>query len=404
MPKDTTYYQILGVEVTATNIELKKAYRKQAVRLHPDKNTGDPEASAKFQALNEAYNVLQDEKLRVLYDEVGVEGLKKSANGEQPEDFDMNDFFKMIFGGDSFVEWIGEISILNEMTKSAELMDPEAFPQATEANPDQLAIGNGENISVEHPNTSKNSSVRERHEKLAALQEESRLIADKRVAELSQTLIAKIERYEEALASGTLNKFEANLQTELEELKLESFGLQLIHLIGKTYVAQANATIVALKTFGVSKIITSTKRKTERVKGGFLILKSALDAQRSAEELMNHSALDESNEAELSESERVRQMEAERLLTGKFLATAWASIKFEVSGILNRVTQNILKDKSLSKKQKIARADALLFFGKKMLATERTEEEAEEARIFEEMMTEASKKSSKARGPKKTTT
>ena len=52
MVKDTAYYDLLGVPPTAQEIEIKKAYPKAAIRLHPDKNPDDPEASAKFQAVS----------------------------------------------------------------------------------------------------------------------------------------------------------------------------------------------------------------------------------------------------------------------------------------------------------------------------------------------------------------
>lgn len=64
-------YQVLGVEKTATKQEIKKAYHKLALRLHPDKNPGDEEAKAKFQQLQNVISILGDEEKRALYDETG---------------------------------------------------------------------------------------------------------------------------------------------------------------------------------------------------------------------------------------------------------------------------------------------------------------------------------------------
>jgi DnaJ-class molecular chaperone len=73
MGKD--YYRILGVSRTANDDELKKAYRKLALKYHPDKNKS-PSAEDKFKEIGEAYDVLSDEKKRRIYDQLGEEGLK----------------------------------------------------------------------------------------------------------------------------------------------------------------------------------------------------------------------------------------------------------------------------------------------------------------------------------------
>jgi DnaJ-class molecular chaperone len=72
MPRD--YYDVLGVSRTATPDEIKKAYRKLAQKLHPDKNPGDKAAEARFKELNEANEVLSDPKKRKLYDQFGHAG------------------------------------------------------------------------------------------------------------------------------------------------------------------------------------------------------------------------------------------------------------------------------------------------------------------------------------------
>lgn len=80
MGKD--YYKILGVGKTANDDELKKAYRKLALKYHPDKNHAAG-AEEKFKEINEAYEVLSDEKKRRIYDQVGEEGLKNGAGAGQ---------------------------------------------------------------------------------------------------------------------------------------------------------------------------------------------------------------------------------------------------------------------------------------------------------------------------------
>ncbi|KAJ3694860.1 hypothetical protein LUZ60_000237 [Juncus effusus] len=66
------FVQILGVEKTASQQEIKKAYYKLALRLHPDKNPGDEEAKSKFQTLQKVISILGDEEKRALYDQTGI--------------------------------------------------------------------------------------------------------------------------------------------------------------------------------------------------------------------------------------------------------------------------------------------------------------------------------------------
>ena len=68
MDKKRDYYEVLGVTKSATSDEIKKAYRKLALKYHPDRNPGDKEAEEKFKEAAEAYDVLSDEKKKALYD------------------------------------------------------------------------------------------------------------------------------------------------------------------------------------------------------------------------------------------------------------------------------------------------------------------------------------------------
>jgi molecular chaperone DnaJ len=75
------YYKTLEVSKDASQDEVKKAYRKLAVKFHPDKNVGDPEAEKKFKEISEAYDVLSDENKRRVYDQYGADALKGGAGG-----------------------------------------------------------------------------------------------------------------------------------------------------------------------------------------------------------------------------------------------------------------------------------------------------------------------------------
>lgn len=81
MANKKDYYEILGVAKNASQDEIKKAYRKLAMKHHPDRNPGDKTAEAKFKEMKEAYEVLSDEKKRSIYDQVGPAGFEQFASG-----------------------------------------------------------------------------------------------------------------------------------------------------------------------------------------------------------------------------------------------------------------------------------------------------------------------------------
>ena len=75
MPSKRDYYEVLNVSREATSDELRKAYRREALKHHPDRNPGDASAEAKFKEMNEAYQVLSDDEKRRIYDQFGHAGL-----------------------------------------------------------------------------------------------------------------------------------------------------------------------------------------------------------------------------------------------------------------------------------------------------------------------------------------
>lgn len=78
------YYDILGVSRNASDDEIKKAYRKLAIKYHPDKNPGDKEAEAKFKEISEAHEILSDKQKRARYDQFGHAGVGGNAGGGNP--------------------------------------------------------------------------------------------------------------------------------------------------------------------------------------------------------------------------------------------------------------------------------------------------------------------------------
>lgn len=109
MPK-RDYYDILGIDKNASQEEIKKAYRKRAMKFHPDRNSDDPEAEEKFKQASEAYEVLRDEEKRKRYDQFGHQGVNGGFSGGGGfENVGFEDIFSRfgeIFGSD-FGEMFG---------------------------------------------------------------------------------------------------------------------------------------------------------------------------------------------------------------------------------------------------------------------------------------------------------
>ena len=104
------YYEVLGVEKGASTDEIKKAYRKSAMKYHPDRNPGDKEAEEKFKELGEAYEVLSNDDKRARYDQFGFAGVDPNYGAGQGNSYgggfggfgdfgDLGDIFGSFFGG-----------------------------------------------------------------------------------------------------------------------------------------------------------------------------------------------------------------------------------------------------------------------------------------------------------------
>ncbi|KAG9825359.1 beta-lactamase/transpeptidase-like protein, partial [Aureobasidium melanogenum] len=328
------------VAPTATDVEIKKAYRKLAIRLHPDKNPGDETASAKFQEIGEAYQVLSDEKLRKQYDDYGKEGAMPNTGFEDP-----SEMFNEIFGGHAFADWIGEISMVRDMEKSMEItMRHEEENAAAEAEAEAAAAAVDEkkasmdkatheaaaqshagaaadlkdgmekmNLSEEEPappaysqerpkgvptrlaltdraeeearmeaagvteaekslrakEKKKGGLTKEQKEELAAFEAERERAREERIEDLSKKLINRVSVWTETdKGKDVTASFRKKMEQEVENLKMESFGLEILHAIGQTYTQKSATFIKSQKPIigGVTGFFSRLKDKGTLVK------------------------------------------------------------------------------------------------------------------------------------------
>src|SRR6516165_8053931 len=100
------YYETLEVERTADDTGLKSAFRKLAMKWHPDRNPGDQTSEVRFKEINEAYDVLKDGQKRAAYDRFGHAAFENGMGGRGPSGFDFASSFTDVFD-DLFGEFMG---------------------------------------------------------------------------------------------------------------------------------------------------------------------------------------------------------------------------------------------------------------------------------------------------------
>ncbi|KAG0032952.1 hypothetical protein BGZ81_009729 [Podila clonocystis] len=326
-PLESELYDILGVPVDASPSLIKKNYRALALQNHPDKNP-DPEAHAKFQKISEAYQILSDPKLRSDYN---MYGQNKDVSPEggfvNPEAF-----FKQQFGGDRFVDIIGEISIGRDMRDA--LNEPEDESTA-DLSPEEKA--------------KREASVSEIKDKA---RDEAR---QARVDKLVKNLIHKLSIYTDGPCDYTAAKaYQEMIRLEAEELKAESYGVELLHAIGFTYTLKAKQYLGKNEMLGLGSWFHGVREKGHILSETVSTLRAAMDLQQSFTQLQ---------EAEKEPMDEAAKKVLEEAAASKGLRALWKGSKLEVEGVLRDVCDKTLSDSTVPKTTLIKRASALKMIG-----------------------------------------
>ncbi len=158
---ESDYYQILGVDKKATDSEIKKAYRKLAMKYHPDHTKGDKEAEEKFKKISEAYAVLSDKEKRQQYDTYGSSGFHQRFSQEDIfRNFDFGDILREFgiggggmrfsFGGSPFGSQTGH----RRSAKGSDLVYEMALTLR------EIAIGTSKVITIQHQGQAENLTIK----------------------------------------------------------------------------------------------------------------------------------------------------------------------------------------------------------------------------------------------------
>lgn len=426
---DMEYYDLLDVSAAATDIELKKAYRKAAIKNHPDKG-GDEE---QFKMIGEAYRVLSDSNLRADYDRHG----KKKPTDEVGLR-EATEMFGQLFGGERFVDLIGEISLLKDFGKASEILmsDEEReeiekgmkaqqqaqagttpAPSGVEGTP-AAAAAEGEKpaaageapaaadgtpaaaataAATEEKKSAKAKVTPEQRAKLDELEAEKEKQEKERIEELTRKLKDRIRPFVTArnpgdAADSETQIFERKMREEAEDLKLESFGVELLHAIGNIYLTKSTTWIKTQKHnfLGLPGFFSRLKEKGAVGKEMWNLLGSAVSVQMSMEEMAKRQEKGDIDEEEM------KQLEAD--MSGKMLLATWRGTRWEVTNVLRRVCDNLLNDKTVDKVERLNRARALALLG--TIYSQVQPEAGTEHRELENLVAAAAGKNKKKKHPK----
>ncbi|KAG9312538.1 DnaJ-domain-containing protein [Chiua virens] len=343
-PLETGYYDLLGVPIDATTEDIKKAYRRLAIKHHPDKNPEDPHAEERFKEIAIAYQTLSDPVLRKKYNEFGPKESAPEGGFVDPEEV-----FGAIFGGERFLPIIGHISLAHDMKTALQEADEAEGESGKEVKRD----AKGKEIISEEEKARKEEKERKANAEKAEARAE-------RIRKLVENLDRKLSIFTESAIgpddSDVSQSWRTICQLEADELRNESYGVELLHAIGFVYVSKAKHFLATSQTFfGVGGWL-------HNVQGKYHVFSETVSTLRSAIELK--SVFDQIQAAEKAgnlspeEKKRLEEQAAEKGLQALFKGT-----KLEIESVLRETCDRVLEDPTVPRSKATLRAVALQILG-----------------------------------------
>ena len=376
---DTAYYDLIEVGAGATQADIRKAYRKKAMALHPDKNPGDKEAEKKFQELSNAYQVLGDEKKRANYDKFG---LPSDESGQSEKDamssIDPVIFFEVMFGISGIEGYTGELYIASMVGFAFNDM---VGNMTADGLPDHEAIR--EQVS----NTDKE-------------RDEMQLKQKFRVNSIANFLLCKITPLVEGEINARTFRDQCREEAKSIDKGSEDFGHQFLAFVGSALKLEAEEYVGFEKTiFGLDGHAARAKKRVNSIKdnasiiytGSKLLSKGAKDygeLKKEQDAYLKEEGLINSESAEVevthdggileeddeNKNKEAKQFEAQQKMMGKvkekvedsmplWIEAAMIFNKSDITKTLKRVCKHLFNDCDVEKEDRIQRAKAILILG-----------------------------------------
>ncbi|BGP64042.1 hypothetical protein NBRC10512_003293 [Rhodotorula toruloides] len=341
-PLETEYYDLLGLPITCTAEDVKKAYRRLAIKYHPDKNPDDPTAADRFKEIAVAYTTLSDPKLRKQYNEFGK---SKKDGGSADEAVDPEVIFSTLFGGERFQDIIGTISLGSEMKSAMQLDESDDEDESSPSSSTAVSSTSTSSTAATKRTKKPLTPEQERRRALKAEQEaklaaEKQKVREERVKVLSDKLRDKLALYAEQAQGEEDKQIADGVRTmwsiEAEELKKESYGVELLQAVGVVYQMKSKHYLASTGPvpFGIGGWFHAAKSTAH-------IFNQTVSTVRSAYALKD--VYEEIQKAEqsgtLSEEEK-RKLEDKAAQMG--LHALFKGAKLEVESIIREVCDRLL--------------------------------------------------------------
>ncbi|KAF8530090.1 DnaJ-domain-containing protein [Hysterangium stoloniferum] len=358
-PLETEYYEILGIKIDATTEEVKKAYRRLAIKHHPDKNIDDPNAGEMFKQISMAYQTLSDPVLRKKYNEFGSRESQPEGGFADPEEF-----FSQLFGGERFIPIIGHLSLGHDM-KSAMQEDKD----------EDAASGSNGPKRVKSSKDMTPEEKAQRDEKRRKEAAERAAVREERVGKLVEELERKLSIFTES-ATGVDDKeitlsWRTICELEAEYLKDESYGVELLHSIGFVYTSKARHLLASKQTFmGVGGWLHNVQGKYHVFSETVSTIRAAVDLKQTFDQI---TAAEKSGTLSPEEKRKLEEAAAEKGLQALLMGA-----KLEVESVLREVCDRVLSPPMVQSTRKVVareklhlRAIALQIMGEAYLAVKK---------------------------------